>query len=165
MLSLIARRIAGAALVLLAVSFCTFVLLDLAPGDAADTLAGDEATAEQREALRRQLGLADPLPVRYGRFLAEALLEGDLGESAISGRPVSALVAERFGYTLVLFIGLGAQPPTPEWGSILAAGRDSMDRAWWVALFPGLAITGSVMGFNLLGDGRARRADELRSKL
>lgn len=51
------------------------------------------------------------------------------------------------------FIGLGAQPPTPEWGVLLAAGRDSLDRAWWLALFPGMAIAGSVLGFNLLGDG------------
>ena len=59
------------------------------------------------------------------------------------------------------FIGLGAQPPTPEWGAMLAAGRAYMDTAWWLALFPGLAITLSVMGFNLLGDGlRDRLARE-----
>jgi ABC-type dipeptide/oligopeptide/nickel transport system permease subunit len=51
------------------------------------------------------------------------------------------------------FIGLGAQPPLPEWGALLAAGRDYLDSAWWLALAPGLAFTGSVMGFNLLGDG------------
>jgi peptide/nickel transport system permease protein len=51
------------------------------------------------------------------------------------------------------FIGLGAQPPSPEWGALLAAGREYMDTAWWLALFPGLALTVTVMGFNLLGDG------------
>lgn len=51
------------------------------------------------------------------------------------------------------FIGLGAQPPQPEWGALLAVGRDYMDTAWWLAVFPGLAITAGVMGFNLLGDG------------
>ncbi len=51
------------------------------------------------------------------------------------------------------FIGLGAQPPTPEWGALLAAGRDDMGTAWWLSVFPGLAITLSVIGFNLLGDG------------
>jgi ABC-type dipeptide/oligopeptide/nickel transport system permease subunit len=51
------------------------------------------------------------------------------------------------------YIGLGVQPLDPDWGVLLAAGRDSMDRAWWLALFPGLAMTASVMGFNLLGDG------------
>lgn len=51
------------------------------------------------------------------------------------------------------FIGLGAQPPAPEWGSLLAAGKEYMDSAWWLAVFPGLSITATVMGFNLLGDG------------
>ena len=51
------------------------------------------------------------------------------------------------------FVGLGAQPPTPEWGALLASGRGSMDTAWWLAVFPGLAITVTVLGFNLLGDG------------
>lgn len=101
MVRLLARRLIGAALVLLAVSFICFVLLELTPGDAADTLAGETATPEQLAALRHELGLDAPLPVRYGRFLAGAL-RGDLGESSLSGRPVSGLVAERFGYTLAL---------------------------------------------------------------
>ncbi|RRR70606.1 MAG: ABC transporter permease [Candidatus Viridilinea halotolerans] len=72
--------------------------------------------------------------------------------------PLVVLATLRLGTILLAggalsFIGLGAQPPTAEWGTLLAAGRDNMDRAWWLALFPGLAITASVMGFNLLGDG------------
>jgi ABC-type dipeptide/oligopeptide/nickel transport system permease subunit len=51
------------------------------------------------------------------------------------------------------FIGLGAQPPQPEWGRLLAIGRDYMDVAPWLAVFPGLCITLAVIGFNLLGDG------------
>jgi ABC-type dipeptide/oligopeptide/nickel transport system permease subunit len=51
------------------------------------------------------------------------------------------------------FIGLGAQPPQPEWGRLLAAGRDYMDIAPWLAIYPGLCITLAVIGFNLLGDG------------
>jgi peptide/nickel transport system permease protein len=51
------------------------------------------------------------------------------------------------------FIGLGAQPPQPEWGALLAIGRDYMDTAPWLAIFPGLCITLTVAGFNLLGDG------------
>jgi peptide/nickel transport system permease protein len=51
------------------------------------------------------------------------------------------------------FIGLGAQPPTPEWGAMLSAGRDYMREQWWIATFPGLAIVVTVLGFNLLGDG------------
>ena len=51
------------------------------------------------------------------------------------------------------FLGLGAQPPTPEWGLLLAAGRDFVWNAVHVTLFPGLAIVFSVLAFNLLGDG------------
>jgi peptide/nickel transport system permease protein len=51
------------------------------------------------------------------------------------------------------FIGLGAQPPTPEWGSMLSAGRDYMREQWWISTFPGLAIVVTVLAFNLLGDG------------
>ncbi len=50
------------------------------------------------------------------------------------------------------FLGLGAQPPTPEWGAMLSGGRDFMLSAPWIATFPGLAIAITVLGFNLLGD-------------
>lgn len=51
------------------------------------------------------------------------------------------------------FLGLGAQPPQPEWGFMLAASRDLISRAPWMMIFPGLAIAITVLGFNLLGDG------------
>ena len=51
------------------------------------------------------------------------------------------------------FLGLGAQPPTPEWGAMLSGGRDFFNRAPWLMLYPGLAIAIVVLGFNLLGDG------------
>lgn len=51
------------------------------------------------------------------------------------------------------FIGLGAQPPSPEWGALLAAGRSHMDTAPWLAIYPGLSLTLTVVGLNLLGDG------------
>jgi peptide/nickel transport system permease protein len=51
------------------------------------------------------------------------------------------------------FLGLGAQPPAPEWGAMLATGREYMLQAPWLATFPGLAILVTVLGFNLLGDG------------
>ena len=57
------------------------------------------------------------------------------------------------------FLGLGAQPPSPEWGAILAAGRDYFKRAPWVTTFPGLAIAITVLGFNLLGDGLREALD------
>lgn len=51
------------------------------------------------------------------------------------------------------FLGLGAQPPTPEWGAMISAGREQIFDQWWVATFPGLAICIVALGFNLLGDG------------
>jgi len=51
------------------------------------------------------------------------------------------------------FLGLGAQPPTPEWGVMLSTGRDYMRGNWWISVFPGLAIMVTVLAINLLGDG------------
>ena len=51
------------------------------------------------------------------------------------------------------FLGMGAQPPTPEWGTMLAEAREFIQRAWWVVTFPGLAILITVLAINLMGDG------------
>ena len=51
------------------------------------------------------------------------------------------------------FLGLGAEPPTAEWGAMIAQGRAMILRAWWVMTFPGIAILLGVLGFNLFGDG------------
>jgi peptide/nickel transport system permease protein len=51
------------------------------------------------------------------------------------------------------FLGLGAQPPTPEWGIMLSDGRETLNRAWWVSLFPGLAILITTVSINFVGDG------------
>lgn len=74
------------------------------------------------------------------------------------GSPLIVLFTMRLGILILSgsalsFIGLGAQPPQPEWGALLAAGRDYLDVAPWLALWPGLCITLTVVGLNLLGDG------------
>jgi peptide/nickel transport system permease protein len=51
------------------------------------------------------------------------------------------------------YIGLGAQPPSPEWGAMLNYGRNYLREAWWMSMFPGLAIFVAVMCVNLFGDG------------
>jgi peptide/nickel transport system permease protein len=61
------------------------------------------------------------------------------------------------------FLGIGVQPPTPSWGNILTAGKDNIDIAWWLSLFPGLAILITVVGYNLLGEG-IRDASDPRLK-
>jgi len=51
------------------------------------------------------------------------------------------------------FLGIGVQPPTPSWGNILTAGKDNIEIAWWLSLYPGMAILITVLGYNLLGEG------------
>jgi ABC-type dipeptide/oligopeptide/nickel transport system permease subunit len=75
--------------------------------------------------------------------IAPVLIAGTLGVAA-------AIMAE----AALSFLGLGVQPPTPSWGSMIADGRDlsQLRGAPWTSLFPGLAIGATVLGFNLLGD-------------
>lgn len=51
------------------------------------------------------------------------------------------------------FLGLGVQPPTPSWGNILLEGKETLGVAWWLLIFPGLAIFGTVLSYNILGEG------------
>jgi len=51
------------------------------------------------------------------------------------------------------FLGIGVQPPTPSWGNILTEGKDNIEIAWWLSLYPGMAILITVLGYNLLGEG------------
>jgi peptide/nickel transport system permease protein len=51
------------------------------------------------------------------------------------------------------FLGLGVQPPTPSWGCVLTSGKDFIHFAWWLSLFPGIAILLTVLAFNLVGEG------------
>jgi len=72
--------------------------------------------------------------------------------------PIIVMATLTVGFTIVetaglSFLGLGASPPAPEWGSMLATGRSYMLTAPWIATFPGLAILVTVVGFNLVGDG------------
>jgi len=72
--------------------------------------------------------------------------------------PIIVMASLAIGWAIVetaglSFLGLGAQPPIPEWGAMLSSGRNYMLSAWWIATFPGLAILVVVVGFNLLGDG------------
>jgi peptide/nickel transport system permease protein len=51
------------------------------------------------------------------------------------------------------FLGIGVQPPTPSWGNMLTEGKDNLEIAWWLSMFPGMAILITVLGYNLLGEG------------
>ena len=68
--------------------------------------------------------------------------------SAILGVAAAVLIESSLS-----FLGLGVQPPTPSWGNILTSGKDNIETAWWLSVFPGCAILLTVLGYNLLGEG------------
>lgn len=78
--------------------------------------------------------------------LFATLASGALGTALVSASALS-------------FIGLGAQPPTPEWGALIFEGRNTIMYEWWCAVLPGLAVALSALGFVLLGDGLRDRLD------
>ena len=89
--------------VIIGVTFIVFFILNLSPGDPAAIILGDQATAEALAMKREELGLNDPLLVRYGRYMF-AMLQGDLGTSYKNNLSVWAQVMERFPNTAVLAI-------------------------------------------------------------
>jgi peptide/nickel transport system permease protein len=103
MLAYIARRGVAALGVLFGVATVTFVLNFVLPGDPARLLAGQRADAETIAAIQQQLGLDQPLPVQYVRFLGR-LLQGDLGRSYVTNRPVLEIILERFPATALLTV-------------------------------------------------------------
>jgi peptide/nickel transport system permease protein len=85
------------------------------------------------------------------RILSRSILPNILSPIIVMATlTVGFMIVETAGLS---FLGLGASPPTPEWGSMLATGRSFMLTAPWIATFPGLAILVTVIGFNLIGDG------------
>jgi len=104
MINLFLSRLAGLVPLLLIVSFLTFGMLHMVPGDVRDSILGMEATAEQYEDLAEKLGLNDPLVVQYGRWLARAG-RGDLGTSAYNSQKVTDAVLDTLPVTLSLTFG------------------------------------------------------------
>jgi peptide/nickel transport system permease protein len=100
MLVFILRRLAQAVIVMLTVAFIAFMLFQYV-GDPVTNLLGQDATQEQRDKLRQDLGLDQPFPAQFAHFVANAM-QGEFGLSLRQGRQVSALIAERFPATLEL---------------------------------------------------------------
>jgi peptide/nickel transport system permease protein len=92
----------------------------------------------------RVIGVSTPRII-WRHVLPNALAPVIVISTVSSG--VTILVAAGLSY-----VGLGAQPPTPEWGSMLSTALEYMPGSWWMAVFPGAAITLTVLAFNLLGD-------------
>ena len=105
----ILRRLIQSALILLGVSFITYVLLFVLPADPVRQIAGRAATAQTVENIRQQLGLDQPFLVQYGRYLAN-LVQGDLGRSYLQKTEVGDLITSRLPATLLLMLaGIAAE--------------------------------------------------------
>jgi peptide/nickel transport system permease protein len=104
-------------------------------------------TLKEREfvAATRALGASD------ARIIWRHLLPNALTPVMVSATlgVAGAILVE----SALSFLGLGVQPPTPSWGNMLTAGYGNMEIAWWLSVFPGLAIFFTVMSYNLLGEG------------
>src|SRR6266542_1147071 len=96
------RRIVLAVPVLLGLTVVVFVMQVLTPGDPALLLLGDNASPQQVSALRRALGLDQPLPVQYAHFVGRLVTQGTLGKSIRTGRPVLVELRDRLPYTVEL---------------------------------------------------------------
>jgi peptide/nickel transport system permease protein len=118
-----------------------------------------------------RLARVETLLWRDAEFVQAAVLEG-ASEVSIMFRQILPLCLPSVMIRLTLdmagvivtaaglgFLGLGAQPPAPEWGAMVASGRQVLFSQWWVATIPGLAICVASVGFNLLGDGLRDLAD------
>jgi peptide/nickel transport system permease protein len=112
MWSYLARRILATIPVLLVVAVVVFLLVNLAPGDPAVVMAGDEARTEDIERIRLQLGLDRPLPVRFFEWVGQ-VARGDLGNSILNNRPVLGLILQRLEptaslafFSIIIAVGL-----------------------------------------------------------
>jgi peptide/nickel transport system permease protein len=109
MSKMIAGRLTRLVLTLLVVSFVTFVGVNVLPGDAINALIPIEAQQDQEfvEQVREEWGLNDPMIVRYGRWLGDAV-QGDLGDSIVTGQPVTDEITHRLPITLeIMFVAIG----------------------------------------------------------
>jgi len=112
----------------------------------ARVVRGQVLSAKEREYVHaaRALGV-DPL-----RLMRVHILPNVVGSAIVLG--TFAVAATIIAESSLTFLGLGVEPTTPSWGSMLADGRAYLTSGWWVATFPGLAIVLTVLSVNLLGD-------------
>ena len=112
-----------------------------------------------------RIARAEALTIRDSEFILAARVQG-VSTAGILFRHVTPLCMSSVTVRLTLdmagiiltaaglgFLGLGAQPPTPEWGAMISLGRQYLIDQWWVPTVPGIAILVVSLGFNLLGDG------------
>lgn len=152
MLAYIVRRLLLLFPVLLIVGIVVFSLLHLAPGDPASMMLGREATQEQKDAMREQLGLNEPIPVQFVEWFW-GVFRLDLGDSLFIGKPVTEALLERFqptGLLALYSLTLAVLIAIPS--GVLAALRPSsiLDRLLMVMSISGAAIPGFFFGILLI---------------
>jgi peptide/nickel transport system permease protein len=152
MLAFIIRRLAATILVMALVGVFIFLLVQLAPGDAAAIIAGDNATSEQIASIRRSLGLNDPLHVQFWRWAARVLV-GDLGISIFSNVPVATLIGQRIWPTLSLsFTTIVLAVTLAVAAGVLAAWKAGswIDRAVMILSVVSFSVPVFVVGYMLI---------------
>ncbi|WP_153771107.1 ABC transporter permease [Labrenzia sp. CE80] len=150
--SYILRRVLQSLLILLGISFLTFVLLYLIPADPARQIAGRSATAQTVENIREQLGLNLPFYQQYARYLT-GLVQGDLGRSYLQKTEVGELIASRLPATLLLMFGaiVSELAIGLSMGLIAALKRGTpLDNSLMVLSFVGVSSPQFVIGILLL---------------
>jgi peptide/nickel transport system permease protein len=148
----IVRRILSTIVVMLIVGVCVFLLLHIAPGDPAGIIAGDYTSPENIEAIRRRLGLDDPIIVQFGRW-SWHLLHGDLGISIFSDVPVMTLIMQRMQPTISLTaITLVFSVVTAVTAGVFAGWRAGglLDRALMGFAALGFSVPVFVLGYVLI---------------
>jgi len=145
------QRLARLAIVVVIVSFFSFILLDAAPGDRAVQKAGLNATPEVVDEIREELGLNGNLVARYGRWVGDAA-QGDLGDSLVSGRSTSSLIRTALPKTLELMVlaqimALGVSVPAAIYAARHQGGL--VDRITSAIAFGLLALPAFVLGIYL----------------
>lgn len=146
------RRLIALIPTLLIVATIGFLLIHLTPGDPAVVMLGEEATEEQVDMLRQQLGLDLPVPIQFGRWLGR-LVQGDLGQSIFLKRPVTTAIFERLECTLLLTMyGLGIAIVLGIIMGILAAVRHNtlIDQSLMMVALLGVSIPSFWLGLNLI---------------
>jgi peptide/nickel transport system permease protein len=142
MLAYVIRRLLSTVVVMAIVGIFVFLLLHLSPGDPAAIIAGDNATSEQIDGIRSKLGLDDPLPIQFLRWVGH-IAQGDLGVSIFSNEPVLKLVRQRLEPTVSLAL-------TTLFVAVTLAVTFGVLAAWkagtWVDR---LLMVISVMGFSV----------------
>jgi len=105
---------------------------------------------------------AQTLGARNGRLIFRHLLPNSLTPIIVSSvLGIASAVLVESGLS---FLGLGVQPPQASWGNILTDGKEYLEFAWWLSLFPGMAILLTVLGYNLLGEGLRDALDPRATK-